>query len=645
MKEETVSLKNLFIMVILATVVGSIVFFSWPKSENPSSLPAEVSLPKVKFSDLYEKSAQGDHTIYSGIPFDKLVNAVQAKENELIDAGNYKTKLSKREVYIELEDGNFIRQTLDNVNDLGEPGKISREKIYWEEVLPDVDIMVATYDSLVKEDLYVKSQEGLDSLSWQIEKSDELEMSFRDNSIFFSKKENAEKEGEKQSKIEVIRLLPPIVKDESNRKYEFSWELKGESLFLSTEEKDLQFPLIVDPSYTVVAGGETGSLAWNNSRKLARSSTGDLYAVYTRTDSVLNIFFASSTDSGQTWVETQITANASVGQDGPVIAVDSNDYIHIVWYGGAGPTYTDIQHIVHTTSWQSAEVASGGTYSRTWPTLVIDSQDNLHVFYMKRCGVWVLPQQVWYIKYTGSWSSEIIVLAGCAPLSQYYPSAVVDNNDQIHVFWYGGYTGHVNLEIRHGWSDTGSSFTTENVTSESYYQYYPSAVVDNLNNLHLVWYGSHAGSTSYTQIRYLKYTDATKAWDGSVTNITSESYDQTYPSIAADASANLNVVWVGKSADSTTYEQVRHAQYTGSWSSATDLTSSNTHKYYPSLIFASFPIIDFLHTNRPKTGYAFVYNDDTTIKYFESADLTWDVLDYQHQFQGTIKLQGAIKFK
>jgi hypothetical protein len=82
-------------------------------------------------------------------------------------------------------------------------------------------------------------------------------------------------------------------------------------------------------------------------------------------------------------------------------------------------------------------------------------------------------------------------------------------------------------------------------------------------------------------------------------------------------------IWRGRSSSSPSYKQIRKAEYTTSWSATTDLTSGNTHKEYPTAIWANFPNISKLEMDVPKAGYAFIYVDGTTLKYMTNG-LVWN---------------------
>ncbi len=88
--------------------------------------------------------------------------------------------------------------------------------------------------------------------------------------------------------------------------------------------------------------------------------------------------------------------------------------------------------------------------------------------------------------------------------------------------------------------DDGETWNEEPITSESYDQMYPSIAVDSNNNLYVVWQGCHTGSPIYSQICYRKYDGG---W-GAIDYITSDlDWDHRNPDISVDGNDHLHVVF------------------------------------------------------------------------------------------------------
>jgi hypothetical protein len=84
------------------------------------------------------------------------------------------------------------------------------------------------------------------------------------------------------------------------------------------------------------------TLGYSDQRKLARDSSGALFAAYRKkfrqgNDLDYHIFVARSTDEGATWTALNggrpVETTGDFNQRTPGIAIDSRDAIHVTWYG------------------------------------------------------------------------------------------------------------------------------------------------------------------------------------------------------------------------------------------------------------------------------------------------------------------------
>jgi hypothetical protein len=124
---------------------------------------------------------------------------------------------------------------------------------------------------------------------------------------------------------------------------------------------------------------------------------------------------------------------------------------------------------------------------------------------------------------------------------QVSPSACVAPNGRIWVAWYGyDSTDTTRYNIRVSYSDDGGvtwSAMQKLTSGNTYHQLTPSITVDKNNNVYVVWSGTHASSTTYYQIRKIKWDGST--W-GSIVNVTSNTTaDATNPSTLYDTTINV----------------------------------------------------------------------------------------------------------
>jgi len=361
----------------------------------------------------------------------------------------------------------------------------------------------------------------------------------------------------------------------------------------------------------------SGALGDPYARKLARTSDGTLHCVYRRLDgSYFQIYHAYSTNGGQTWSEEQITT-ASRNHSCPSIAVDSKDYIHVVWSWceephGFGKKCT-VQYRVKTGTWQPVEdvITSYGCVC----SIAVDSQDNIHLVVGGYNPGGYNTDYIKYLKRTPSgWSSPEKV---SPKVWANYPAIAIDQNDNVHVvFRTAPY--HEPLFGLYYRQRTADGWQSEETIHPPDQERSPvSVVVDSSGNVYVVW-------ANYDTQRIEMAKRTSSGWEATEEVWHESGYPQSNPTIAIDSNDYLHVVWAGKHPDSPDYYQLRYRKYTTGWSPVQNLTSASEHQRNPNLIWAWWPLVDGIRTNMPKDGYAFVWNDNTTIKFYNSTDLAWE---------------------
>ncbi|MCX6667835.1 MAG: DUF2341 domain-containing protein [Euryarchaeota archaeon] len=388
--------------------------------------------------------------------------------------------------------------------------------------------------------------------------------------------------------------------------------------------------------------------AYNDGRKIVRGSDGTLYAIYryklaggTTTTGWNNIRFAKSTDNGVSWSYVNITASTAYAQNYPSIAINSTGGLHIVWDGGVSSATALIREI-HSSdggaTWTSPVTVSGPytTRAQNVPSIAIDSNDNMYV-------VWyggnqaTANTQIRFSKSTNggtTWSAptNITTSIGATYYLQQYPSIAIDNSNNLYVVWNGRYSGaspgslyHIRFSKSTNGGTTWSAATNISTLTTAYDQLNPCIALDNANGIRVVWYGRAVAAIAQTQIRYTASTNGGTTWSASYNISRNIAYNQQYPSIAVDNGNNLHVVWQGLHAGSTTKNQIRYSKYTASWSAPSNLTTTTDYvSNYPNLLWGNFPNVSGKEIDAPQTGYALVYaSDNNNIIYYNSTDLTW----------------------
>lgn len=350
-------------------------------------------------------------------------------------------------------------------------------------------------------------------------------------------------------------------------------------------------------------------------KQLARTSDGVLYCVYNRSDgSHSQIYYLYSINNGETWSEELLTTD-NYDQLHPAIAIDSNDYIYIVWEGchSGSPIHSQIRYRIFTTDWNEiSNITTDTDWDQRTPAIAVDSNNIIHVVWQKIEFIggpwsWNGCGPTYYSKKTGdSWSVPIRIGEG-EEYGEFSPMIVIDKNAHLHVAWTaGGY------HYGSCWYSAYRRYTTywEPVESFGCYEKELSIAVDSEGNVHLV---SNNGAYA-NGVHYRKRTSS--GWSSPVTIAPVTDTRRKCPSIAIDSSDYLHVIWDDDG-------NIRYRKYTSSWQDAETLVS-DTDSFSANFICSCYPEVDGVRSNIPKNGFAFVWNDGSMIKFYKSSDLEWD---------------------
>lgn len=354
----------------------------------------------------------------------------------------------------------------------------------------------------------------------------------------------------------------------------------------------------------------------NSQRKLVRTSDGTLYVTYQKSVAGnYRIYVKKSVDDGVTWTdETHISTYPGMNsyeQQYSAIAVDSKDYLHVVWWGRAagytGATQIQAWYALYDGSWNTpiriSTYAGMNLYRQYNPKIAVDSEDNLHVvWYGAATGY--LSRPIWYAKgvspyAAGDWTVPIIISTypGQTIRAQGKPSIAVDSNDYIHVVWVGLATGYTTKVQTWHTVYTDSWPTPVRISTyagmDANNQGESCIAVDSDDNLHAVWHGLATGYTTINQIWYAKGVSPYGAGDWATpvrvsTYNDMDLYQQLFPSIAVDSANNISVLWSAKAEGYTTYDVVWHALYTNSWATPVVLQPAGRNQY-PNLRWSRWP--------------------------------------------------------
>ena len=218
-------------------------------------------------------------------------------------------------------------------------------------------------------------------------------------------------------------------------------------------------------------------------------------------------------------------------QEHPNMAIDSNDNIHIVWDGqhSGSTVYDQIRYMKYTSSsssWGSiVNVTTNSTYCQQRPNIAVDSNDYLHVVWDGENSSSTMHQQIRYAKYDGSWQVIPTELTA-AVFSQYRPMIAIDSNDYLHVVWQGYQGGYDQIRYKKYTSSWQS--IVDLTTDGDYEQNGPSISIDGDDYVYIVWYGYTSDSTEQFVVRKKDYTSS---WQDIVDLTDDEDNSQLYPNL------------------------------------------------------------------------------------------------------------------
>ncbi|MEA2054595.1 MAG: Ig-like domain-containing protein [Candidatus Thermoplasmatota archaeon] len=205
------------------------------------------------------------------------------------------------------------------------------------------------------------------------------------------------------------------------------------------------------------------------------------------------VYFSRSTNNGVNWSQPMCITPASSGVDDPFLAVDSTGVIHLVWedfrYGDSEIYYANSTDSGQ--SWNAEHRLTTATENSEYPSLAIDSNDNLHLVwedYRNGYG------QIFYAQSTDSgdsWSSGQAVSPSGSNAGE--PSITVTQDDRVHVVWRDNRHGESEIYYRYS-IDGGSTWETEfRLSQDIYYSEYPVIMSGRNNTLRVLWHDNRTG--------------------------------------------------------------------------------------------------------------------------------------------------------
>jgi hypothetical protein len=362
------------------------------------------------------------------------------------------------------------------------------------------------------------------------------------------------------------------------------------------------YTLVITNDIVISASEDQWVTSGNSQQFLVRTSAGALYCVYFKQlNSRWAVYVRGSVDNGSTWVNETLLSPSGYDNYFPSMAVDSGSNIHVVWEGSS-VSYSSTQiwySKCNGTAWSTPIVLS--TYSgmntriQSSPAIAVDSNNYLHVVWYGLASGYSYAQ-IWEVDYNGAAWSTPVRLSTVAGMSSspilLFPCIVVDSSNNLDVLFRGNATGYAKSEIwftryNGAWSTPVVVSTYSGMSSND--QISPGLAVDSNDNIYAGWDGKATGY-GYNQIWIAKYNGTWQTPVRISTYAGMDSYDQGEPSIAVDAYKRVHVLWHGKAMGYADNDKVWYSNCTsGVWSSPQCLQPSSGLNNYPNVRWSNYP--------------------------------------------------------
>jgi len=248
------------------------------------------------------------------------------------------------------------------------------------------------------------------------------------------------------------------------------------------------------------------------------------------------IYYKNSTDGGTSWITKRLTYNSD-GSYVPTIAVDASDHIHVVWEDYT-PGTSEIFYKKSTDggkNWTTKRLTWNSGYSSR-PVLAIDSNSHIHMVWED--GSTPVKSEIFYKRSTDggvNWTTmRLTYNSGWSGA----PTLAIDSSNHIYVVWHDDSPGNQEIYYKRS-TDGGTSWTTKRLTWTSGGSYKPNIfVTSNKGHIHVVWEDDTPGNF---EIYYKKSTDGGATW--TTKRLTWTSVDSLNPEITVDFKDHIHVVW------------------------------------------------------------------------------------------------------
>jgi len=320
----------------------------------------------------------------------------------------------------------------------------------------------------------------------------------------------------------------------------------------------------------------------------------------------MEIFYKKSTDGGSSWSAPHRLTWLSGASEFPVIVVDPSDNLHVVWSDGT-PGFSEIYYKLSTdggSSWGGARRLTWTQGRSAFPALAVGSGSRLHL-------VWADNSpgnyEIYYKQSTDggvTWSAPHRLTWNSGDSDN--PFLLMGSGNNVHIFW-NDYTPF-NWEIYSKTStDNGSTWgSPKRLTWNSGTSGMPAAA-NKGGHLYLTWHDQSPGNF---EIFAKASMNGGASWSPP-TRLTWNSGTSGHPTIGVDSNETCHVIWHDDSVGNAELNYKKSYDNTVTWSSLTRITWNSGASLVPCLAIDSANNIHVVWTDFTPGNWEIFYKWQT----------------------------------
>jgi hypothetical protein len=291
------------------------------------------------------------------------------------------------------------------------------------------------------------------------------------------------------------------------------------------------------------------------------------------------IYYKRSTNGGATWSANQRLTWTSGSSTRPAIAIDSYNVIHVVWEDNT-PGGTEVYYKASPdggTTWSAAKRLTWTPGESIFPAIGIGPGNAVHVIWQDPAPVY---DEIYYRRSTDegvSWGA-VQRLTWNSGMSV-YPEIAVSPGYLVQVVWTDYTPGNAEIYFK-GSSNGGNSWNAaQRLTWNSGFSFTPVAAIDSSGTSHVLW----SDSTPGNDVLYYRKRGSGGATWSAVQRLTWTSGNAFWPRLVIDSSDTLHIVWYDITSGNYEVYYRRSADGGTTWGAAQRLTWTASDSYDPAI--------------------------------------------------------------